>query len=244
MPNLPSHCFICGGPLPCDTHGQKPKSPAFLKSLFSVAHDMAAVQRFSRIRMVHPENVLQHTGMVCLFAYAIACRTMARAPRELKPLDIGLVMCRAVAHDLDETITGDIVRPTKYFSEALRGELRKLEQSGIKSIGDAFGDEYLAIDWRNAKNGREGFIVKLADLLAAACTVYTEVRVTNNFAMVQPAPRMLGLLGDMRNFLGSQTIDFSIDEQIELGLVIEEGERLLNEVAYMYSTLPSVHKDA
>ena len=45
---------------------------AKLLELFSLCHEMQGVQRFSRIRMAHPENVLAHTGMVCVMAYVIA----------------------------------------------------------------------------------------------------------------------------------------------------------------------------
>lgn len=219
--------------------------PHFLRDLFSLVHDMSAVQRFSRIRMVHPENVLQHTGMVCVFAYAIANQLIRKAPRELKPLDIGLVMCRAAVHDMDETKTGDVVRPTKYFSEALRGELRKLEAVGVNDIACALGLHRITADWMKAKQGREGFIVRLADFLAALCTVYIEVRVCNNVAMKQPAATMRALAIDMFGFAAAAGFD---DAEIkELDLILHEAKRLLERclsAAPFHDPLPSIHGDA
>lgn len=212
----------------------------FLKTLFSVAHDMSAVQRFSRLRLVHPENVLQHTGMVCLFAYAIGRRLQHLRPtNDPQYLDMGKVMCRAVAHDLDETITGDIVRPTKYFSATIRAELAKLEATGINNIASALNLHSITADFMKAKEGREGYVVKLADLLAAICTLWTEVRVCGNRAMVQPAEHMMEVLVRLAppSVEMFKTAEFNVLSEIR-----NEAGALLGEVLHAYkSPLPSIH---
>ena len=210
----------------------------FLKSLFSLAHDMAAVQRFSRIRMVHPENVLEHTGMVCVFAYAIGRTLQSKAHRELKPLDMGAIMARAVAHDMDETITGDIVRPTKYFSTELREELRRLEGKGVNNIATALDLHVLTGDWLRSKQSREGYVVKLADLLAALCKVYVEVRVLGNRAMVQPAEPMKRILIDLRP---TESGKWTLEELVIIDDILDEANTLLAEVICHASPLPSLH---
>jgi 5'-deoxynucleotidase YfbR-like HD superfamily hydrolase len=213
----------------------------FLKSLFSVVHDLSAVQRFSRIRMVHPENVLAHTGMVCVFAYAIGRSLQGKAPRDLKPLDMGAILGRAVAHDMDETITGDIVRPTKYFSETLRDELRKLEGTGIDNISTALDLHVLTGDFLRSKQGREGYVVKLADLLAALCTVYIEVRVLRNLAMVQPAQGVKRVLNSLRP---AENGKWKAEERVIIDAIIDEAHELLEEIiASNVTPLPSLHGD-
>jgi 5'-deoxynucleotidase YfbR-like HD superfamily hydrolase len=212
----------------------------FLKSLFSVVHDMAAVQRFSRLRMVHPEDVLRHTGMVCVFAYGIARLLQTKAHRELKPLDMGTIMARAVAHDMDETITGDIVRPTKYFSQVLREELAALEVKGVNHIADALEIPTLVGDHEHAKHGREGYVVKLADALAALCTVYTEVCVVGNRAMTQPAIPMKSLFASLRP---AESGKWSVEERSLINDLLDEAHSMLAEVLHYRSPLPSLHGD-
>jgi 5'-deoxynucleotidase YfbR-like HD superfamily hydrolase len=211
----------------------------FLHTLFSVVHDMSAVQRFSRIRMVHPENVLQHTGMVCVFAYAIARTLMTKAPRDLRPLDFGAIMGRAVVHDMDETFTGDIVRPTKYFSATIREELRKLEAKGIDNISTMLDLHVLTGDFMRSKTSREGYVVKLADLLAALATCYMEVCVVGNRAMVQPAENMKTLLGSLRP--AGNTGKWSAEEIVILDAIIDEAHELLAYVLGHANPLQSVH---
>lgn len=212
----------------------------FIRSLFSVAHDMSAVQRFSRVRMAHPENVLTHTGMVCLFAYAIAMILRTKAHRELRPLDIGGVLAKAVVHDIDETITGDIVRPTKYFSDVLRKELGRLEVKGMNNVAQALDLPAVVGDFDRAKLGREGFIVKMADLFAALCTVFIEVRVCFNFAMVQPARNMKNVLLKMRP---ADSGKWSHEERQIIDELLDEALALLEEVLQHENPLPSVHGD-
>jgi 5'-deoxynucleotidase YfbR-like HD superfamily hydrolase len=232
-------CAVCGHvrDVAWHTDATKPQ-PKFLKNLFSVVHDMSAVQRFSRIRMVHPERVLEHTGMVCTFAYAIGRLLQTKAHRELKPLDMGAVLGRAVMHDMDETITGDIVRPTKYFSDLLREELRRLEAKGIDNISTALDLHVMTGDFMRSKQGREGYIVKLADVFAALCTVYIEVRVCGNLAMVQPAANLKRLIASLRP---ANSGKWNAEEIALLDVLLDEALLLVNEVTALSSPLVSLH---
>lgn len=214
-------------------------APPFLHSLFSLAHDMSAVQRFSRLRMVHPENVLAHTGMVCVFAYAITSKLIEAGKRQLNPLSMATVMERAVAHDMDETITGDIVRPTKYFSGALREELGRLENKGIANIAAALDLPLLMPTFQFAKYGREGYVVKLADMLSALCTVYIEVCVLGNCAMVQAAQGMRKGLDD----LCYEPERWNTAELKIIDAILDEAKLLLAIVTSHTNPLPSLHEE-
>ena len=215
----------------------------FLLSLFSLAHDMSAVQRFSRLRMVQPENVLAHTGMVCVFAYAITRKLNSCYRLQLEPLDLGWVMARAVVHDMDETITGDIVRPTKYFSADLRAELGRLEAKGINNIALALDMPSIIADFMSAKQGREGFVVKLADLLAALCAVHIEVRVLGNRAMVQAAGGLRLAIDDAANGVNAATNNWSVEERAVIEQLFDEADDLLSTILGYINPLPSLHAE-
>lgn len=217
-----------------------PLGSSFLLKLFSLVHDMSAVQRFSRLRMVHPENVLAHTGMVCVFAYAIARKLNDCYRVQLPAIDVAWVMARAVVHDMDETITGDIVRPTKYFSAELRSELGRLETKGINNIALALDIPAIISDFTSAKQGREGFVVKLADLLAALCTTYIEVCVLGNTAMVQAAGGFSIALRDAEHIEGAA---WSAEELNFIQLLFGEARDILGAVLNYSNPLPSLHSE-
>lgn len=211
----------------------------FLQSLFSLVHDMSAVQRFSRLRMTQPENVLTHTGMVCVFCYAITRRLIKLGGHQHAPLNMGWVLARATVHDMDETITGDIVRPTKYFSTNLRLELGLLEEKGIGNIANALDLPHVISDFASAKQGREGYVVKMADLLAALCTVYIEVCVCGNVAMVQAASGLERTFKELK--LDAER--WNAAELAVLDGLIEEARVMLSTVVSWANPLPSLHEE-
>ena len=171
------------------------------QNLFSFVSTLSGVQRFSLIKQVHAENVLEHTGMVAIFAMTIVSqineRTIMRrnedkelegAMKELIP--IAAVLTNAIIHDFDETVTGDVVRPTKYFSKELRDGFHALEMDGIAKIADKLQLAFLSDRHARAKDGIVGYIVAFADLMAAVHRVWEEVLVNHNHHMVPCAHGM------------------------------------------------------
>jgi 5'-deoxynucleotidase YfbR-like HD superfamily hydrolase len=164
------------------------------KNLFSFVSTLSGVQRFSLLKQVHRENVLEHTGMVAIFALTIAHQINDRDTQ--RPIDIGRCVSKAVLHDWDEAVTGDIVRPTKYFSKELRDEFLELEMDGIEKIGEKLEINQLFENWSVAKdkNTMEGYIVCFADLMAAVHRLWDEVLVNGNARMIPSAKGMLEFL--------------------------------------------------
>src|SRR5262245_61049884 len=80
------------------------------RDLFSLVSSLSGVTRFSMLKMCHHETVLEHTGMMVCFCYVLGERLNACKPGTL---DMGTLLSKATVHDWDETITGDVARPTK-----------------------------------------------------------------------------------------------------------------------------------
>jgi 5'-deoxynucleotidase YfbR-like HD superfamily hydrolase len=97
-------------------------------------------------------------------------------------------MMRAVVHDMDEIITGDIVRPTKYASPEILVILKKLEEDSIGKVIERFD---LPVrweeDWRQAKKDNVGMLLKVADTLAVVMTCYREVTLYSNNQFIKVA---------------------------------------------------------
>lgn len=160
-------------------------------NVFSFLTGLNGVNRFSMLKLCHNENVLEHTGMVVILAYLIAGKCNDRMQ---EPLDYALVLEKALVHDFDETITGDVTRPVKYFSPELRKEFSKVEEAGIKNIERLLDCVGLAKAHADAKNEPEGYIVAYADLMAAIHRVWEEVLVYHNYHMIRPAANMQNVL--------------------------------------------------
>jgi len=130
------------------------------------------MDRYSQTRLSNPESVLEHTGWVCMCSFFIAM--------ELKHLgediDIGLLMSKAVIHDIEEVIVGDIANPTKYYSQKLTSEIQSLSGQAASELLSPFSSGMQLMDiWIEAKMGKEGYVVALADKLAVVYKVEQEV---------------------------------------------------------------------
>ena len=156
-----------------------------LLKVFTVLSRLANLQRFSMERLSHPESVLEHTGFVSLIAAILAS--------EIDHIDVGAVVFKALIHDLDEVVVGDVARPTKYSSLEAKRMFDDLAVRGVTRVASDFYEDFpdfsgrLVDDYQCAKVGHDGLIVAIADVLAVVHTVWGEVIVRNNHAMLRQA---------------------------------------------------------
>lgn len=151
-----------------------------MRKSFSILRRLSAVQRFSHTRLLNPESVLEHLGFNTLLTYII-CERLRQAG---EPIDTGLALKKSIVHDIDETVTGDIPRPTKYFSDEIHESLDKLATAAAKKIGDDLRVEELFDTWANAKGGKEGAVLALSDIAAVAYKVHQEACIFGNRSIV------------------------------------------------------------
>lgn len=121
---------------------------------------MSHVNRYSSFVCIRKENVAEHTFYVAMVAYCIA-RDIERNHGE--KIDYAKLLRSAMLHDLDEALTGDVVRRVKYGVEGLKKILDKAASQSIKEMSDDLRID-LHDDWAVAKSkDLEGQIVGLAD---------------------------------------------------------------------------------
>ncbi len=161
------------------------------KELFSLVSGLSGVTRFSMLKMVHKETVLEHTGMIAIFAFVLGTRLNQIAGHEF---NIELLLKKAIVHDWDESVTGDIARPTKYYSNILRNELAALEAEGIEDISSELKLAALPQLHCQAKEGAEGCLVSLCDIACAIHRCWEETLVFNNMHFTLPAQRLRKVL--------------------------------------------------
>lgn len=179
-----------------------------LIATFDMMSRMADVMRYSRIRLTTPESVLEHTAFVALMAFMIATEINVRS----KSIPMDWVMAKALVHDgFDEIVTGDIPRPTKYYSPEIRAIFKKIGDEGAARVivGLEISEPAAAMItfFRDrAKTGPTGVIVGLADTLAVVYKSWDEVLLRNNMSMCSVA---LSTLDDLNKISAEIEIEFA-----------------------------------
>lgn len=177
--------------------------------IFSLTSGLASVHRFSTVRLLRRESVLEHTGMVVLFCYFLG--------NHFK-VNLGQLLSKATVHDFDEFITGDISRPTKYSSEDMRNRFGELEKNGMSKLSALLANGKLFEDYVSAKQDFDGKIVAFADLAAVVYKVWDEVLLQNNYLMVRQA---INIRNYLRSFM-EKNPEFSIFG-FELMLILDKA---------------------
>lgn len=134
--------------------------------------------RYSAIPVVFRENVAEHSFWTAMIGITIAMELDGGS--EL----IGEVATKALIHDIEESMTGDLIRDMKYHNDEVRDSIRKVEVEFAKSIFDQLGGSTgrtFEVYWRMAKDDSpSGRIVALADLLCVIAYCDHEQSLGNN----------------------------------------------------------------
>lgn len=156
-----------------------------------LTHRLSSIDRFTMEKLFSRESVLEHLGMVSLVTLTLAVELAARGV----DVNVGQTLVKAVVHDVDEVITGDIARPTKYTNAAsvrmfheLSGAAIEKVSGNLRSAGMKAAAQVVKEEFVYAKsNDVEGSIVALADVLAVVGKVREEVIIRGNRGMVRQA---------------------------------------------------------
>lgn len=145
---------------------------------------MSSIERYSTHPHTHRESVAEHSFYVAFFSKIIGEDLLHHGIA----VDMKELLSRAVLHDLDESFSGDVVRPFKYSSDKLREELEIASEKCFKNyiesiIGDKPVQALFYKQWKNAKDkhGIEGYIIAFADLLSVFSYSIREIRFGNEY---------------------------------------------------------------
>lgn len=151
-----------------------------LRTMMATTRRVSAVQRYSQTKLINGESVLEHQGCVAFFCYCIG----ERLNQYGEDLNMAELLKGAVIHDLDEVATGDIPRPTKYSNVEVQRALEDMAYNGVDELSSKLRVESLTVQWSDAKEGKEGTIVALSDILSVLYKVWTEVVLYGNRTIV------------------------------------------------------------
>jgi len=155
-----------------------------LQNLFELQSGLASVQRYSQTRLNNPESVLEHTGCVALTCYLFGLILF----EEKHEFNFEVLLCKSIAHDIDEIVTGDIPRPTKYYSKQVRDMFYEIENDGMLGVCESLdiggkASSAMFVDWIASKDEKEGLLVAVSDRLAIVYKAWQEYIVYGNHAI-------------------------------------------------------------
>jgi 5'-deoxynucleotidase len=147
---------------------------------FAYLSRMKNIKRWSLMRSVREENIMEHSHQVAVTAHALA---LINNKMFGKNINVEKVVLYAQYHEVGEVITGDLPTPIKYFNPEIKAAYKDLELKACERILGMLPEsleseyrEYIMPD----TDSEEYKIVKVADRLAAYLKCVEEVKAGNS----------------------------------------------------------------
>lgn len=184
--------------------------------------------RYSLMYQIKEESLADHIADVGVLSYLLTLRFNSYGEK----LNVGDVLEKVLLHDLDEVLTGDIPRSTKYYSEAGLDAMKGVALDAITRLANSLpGSEGLVDKWKSAKQGKEGSVLVLADMLCVARKVVTEVKILGNGYFLKVAYEMIGNLNELKKELKSGELsNFNEDSRAYINQLIHDAIGVMEEL--------------
>lgn len=184
--------------------------------------------RYSLMYQIKEESLADHIADVGVLSYLLTLRFNSYGEK----LNVGGVLEKVLLHDLDEVLTGDIPRSTKYYSEAGLDAMKGVALDAITRLANSLpGSEGLVDKWKSAKQGKEGSVLVLADMLCVARKVVTEVKILGNGYFLKVAYEMIGNLNELKKELESGELsNFNEDSRAYINQLIHDAIGVMEEL--------------
>lgn len=151
-----------------------------MSKFFAFLNRMKYIRRWSLMRSVRDENIMEHSQQVAVIAHALA---LINNKIYHGSVDVNKAVLLAQYHEVGEVITGDLPTPIKYFNPEIRTAYKDLEKNASKRLLDMLPEElkgeyaeYIIPE----EDSEEYKLVKCADRLAAYFKCVEEVKAGNS----------------------------------------------------------------
>ena len=140
---------------------------------------MKYIRRWSLMRSVREENIMEHSQQVAFIAHALAI-----IENKIFGGNVDSQKCvlYAIYHECPEVITGDLPTPIKYFNRSITGAYKDIEGEACEKLLSTLPEEIrevLAPYVKADTSSEEWKIVKAADRLSAYIKCLEERRCGN-----------------------------------------------------------------
>ncbi|MBR2871285.1 MAG: 5'-deoxynucleotidase [Clostridia bacterium] len=151
-----------------------------MSKFFAYLNRMKYIKRWSLMRSIREENIMEHSQQVAVIAHALALINNKVFGGNV---DANKVVLLAQYHEVGEVITGDLPTPIKYFNPEIKTAYKDLEKNACERIvgmlPEEFQDEYAKLIMPD-ENSLEYKLVKCADRLSAYLKCVEEVKAGNS----------------------------------------------------------------
>jgi 5'-deoxynucleotidase YfbR-like HD superfamily hydrolase len=145
------------------------------KWMKSPLSQMALVYRYSSFPIHHRESVAEHTFFVQFLSWILA-QHIVETDNSVK-INFRTLLEKGLFHDLDESITGDVIRSFKHSNELLHKTMLAVSTAVVQmNYGDMpGGGSYIRREWQSSKdNTLEGCLIDFADVWSVWLYQYRE----------------------------------------------------------------------
>ncbi len=146
---------------------------------FAFVNRMKYIKRWSLMRSVKEENIMEHSHQVAVIAHALA---LIHNKNFNGNADVAKTVLLAQYHEVGEVITGDLPTPIKYFNPEINSAYKDLEEKAceklIKMLPENLQGEYAEYILPD-KDCLEAKIVKYADRISAYVKCVEEIKAGN-----------------------------------------------------------------
>ena len=150
-----------------------------MHKFFAFLDRMKFIKRWSLMRSVREENIMEHSQQVAVIAHALALINLKILN---KSVDVNKAVLYAQYHEVGEVITGDLPTPIKYFNPEIKTAYKDLEHHAcnrmIDMLPEELKDSYKEFIFPD-ENSEEYKIVKCADRLSALIKCVEEIKAGN-----------------------------------------------------------------
>ena len=141
---------------------------------------MKYIKRWSLMRSVREENIMEHSQQVTMLAHALAVISNNIFGGNV---DVGKCVLYALYHESSEVMTGDLPTPIKYFNNSIRGAYKSLEDKACDTLLAMLPEEMqgeLTVSLKPDTSSKEYVLCKAADRLSAYIKCLEELRCGNS----------------------------------------------------------------
>lgn len=154
----------------------------FTTLAFNPMSRMNEVSRYSSVYQETNESLAEHITDVSVMSYLIAKTIQSNFTDDI---DLGTLLEKCLLHDIDEVITGDVPRNTKYATKNVHDNLDQVASDAVDLIEKYIGVRGICEVWDFAKEGKEGAILKIVDMLCVVKKSITEIELRGNLSFLK-----------------------------------------------------------
>lgn len=151
-----------------------------MSKFFAFLNRMKYIKRWSLMRSVREENIMEHSQQVAVIAHALALINNKIFGGNA---DVEKTVLLAQYHEVGEVITGDLPTPIKYFNPEIKTAYKDLEKVACEKILSMLPEELKSEYEKYVLPDAESFeykLVKYADRLSAYLKCVEEVKAGNS----------------------------------------------------------------